>query len=49
MGSDDAKAKDATALELAVGENIILRAWQPADAAAIWKLITSNASGSDNG
>jgi ribosomal-protein-serine acetyltransferase len=39
MGSDDAKHTDAVAL--AVGENILLRAWQPADAAAAWKLINA--------
>jgi ribosomal-protein-serine acetyltransferase len=41
MGSDDAKPKDATALALAVGENIVLRAWQPADAPVAWKLVNA--------
>jgi ribosomal-protein-serine acetyltransferase len=39
MGSDDAKSKDAIAVTLAIGENIVLRAWQPADAAVAWKLV----------
>lgn len=41
MGSDDAKREDATKLELAVGENIMLRAWRDADAGAAWKLINA--------
>src|SRR5258708_38863622 len=36
MGADDAKLRDAVVL--AVGENIVLRAWQPADAAGTLKL-----------
>jgi ribosomal-protein-serine acetyltransferase len=41
MGSDDAKPKDAAAVVLAVGENIVLRDWQAADAAIAWKLINA--------
>jgi ribosomal-protein-serine acetyltransferase len=39
MGSADVQSEEATAVELAIGENIVLRTWQPADAAVAWKLI----------
>jgi ribosomal-protein-serine acetyltransferase len=41
MGSDHAKREDAAKIELAVGENIGLRAWRDADAGVAWKLINA--------
>jgi ribosomal-protein-serine acetyltransferase len=41
MRSDDTKPNDATAISFAIGENIVLRAWQPADVATLWKLVNA--------